>query len=375
MPELAPVDTIDLNLEDQLVPPAAEQTPPADAGASQSAGAAQPEVTPPSGLAANWMQRAQAAGLPLDGINDTEGLLNVVLDRYVQERPYSDYGRQALTHPQSQPTSGDDEDEEIEEEFNEESYFQKAWSVPKLSPGAQFALDNGAFTENDRGMIIPAAGLENHAIPYLQEISNYQASMKAQNESFRQNPVAFMAKALAPWLDNRYSGQLQTISNEIVQEHQHTAFEDRFKAEHKGWLFTPDGKALSPEGTKFKEAVAELREQGIKDPQRLANYAMKLAGINPQAAPITEVPVQSATEGKLAGRARDEQGRLLPAGTPAPPPAPVTKQQSFIDKARQQAAQTGSQQGYAEAGEFNVANDGELENMFTQGWKRHVAAA
>jgi hypothetical protein len=66
----------------------------------------------------------------------------------------------------------------------------------------------------------------------------------------------------------------------------------------------------------------------------------------------------------------------LPAGTPAPLGPPPTKQESFIDNARKQAAASSNQGSYTEAGgDYVVANEGELENMFDNAWRKHKAGA
>lgn len=357
-----PVENTDLNLEaaeettEQVT--AAEATPLVQEPVQE-----QVESTPslPQGL----MARAQQAGLPLDGINDTESLASAILDQFVQSRPYAEYGRSALSNadPRREPAYEGHQDQPEQVDFDEQDYFSKAWTVPTLSPGAEFALKHGAFTENDKGMIIPAAGLEQIALPYIKEINDYQQAQLQQNESFRQNPVKFMAEKLLPYFEHKLSGRFQEYTQERFQEHEHRNFEEKFKAENT-WLFDERG-GLSQDGVKFRDTVAQLRAQGIRDPQVLADYAIKLAGIST----TKQEPQQAAQE--VQGRVRDEHGRFVPAGKPAPAP---TKQESFIEKARRNAAAAGSQSGHGESGgDYVVANEGELENMFTAAFKKHAA--
>jgi len=119
-----------------------------------------------------------------------------------------------------------------------------------------------------------------------------------------------------------------------------------------------------------------LRNNGINDPQILANYAIKIAGINTHAgsaAPAT-TNGQPAGQGQPApntDKARDPQGRFLPAGTPAP--VPPTKQETFIDRARRHLTNSDSRGGGLNSGaDYQVANEADLENMFTDAWK-HAA--
>jgi hypothetical protein len=83
----------------------------------------------------------------------------------------------------------------------------------------------------------------------------------------------------------------------------------------------------------------------------------------------------SATNTITDQRQRDDQGRFVPAGTPAPAPPPKTKQESFIEDARRKAGAESSQGSYSSGGEFKVANDGELENLWDEAWKAHSGAA
>ncbi len=167
-------------------------------------------------------------------------------------------------------------------------------------------------------------------------------------------------------LEERLGQQFQSYT----QEQQAQTFEQQFVSEHKAWLHDANGK-LTADGVKFAETVAELREKGITDPQTLAKYALSISGVNTKPQPV-QAP---ETGGKLEGRQRDEHGRLLPAGTPAPA-VPKSKQESFIDDARRKASASSNQGSYTDTGgDAVVENEGELENMFTNEWKRHKAGA
>lgn len=391
-------EELGLNLEDQfsLTPaddagadttatnqlPAQDAGQPASDGLQPGAGSGDTPALP--SLPSSLLARAQQMGLPLDGIDSSDKLNEFLLDQFAQMRPYADYGRSALTS-QGQPgqvaqlPQGEQPDS-TENEFDEDKFFSEAWSVPKLSAGAQWALDHGALEVDERGMIVPKAGLEQVALPYVKELNDYQAAKIAQNESFANNPVRFMAEKLLPYLEHKFSGKWQGDVQQQFQQYEHQSFEKQFQQEHAAWLYTQDGRAFTPDGLRFVEAINELKASGITDPQKLADWGLKLAGINPHAgtggAPAPQQEAAPAKEGQPA------PNKSLPPKDPVTgkfmkaEEAPKTKQESFLEEARRKAgANSGSSGNYAgSGGDFKVANQGELDNMFDQAWREHAGA-
>lgn len=370
-------DDLSLNLEEQTPEVETPSTPEASLPPSQQEQAA--EATP--ALPPSLLARAQQAGLDgLDGIDSPDKFAEYLLDRYMQVQPYADYGRSALTQSGKQQLpdnqghgSADDDRDGGVDKFDENKYFSDAWQVPQLSPAASFLLEKGAFELNDLGMITPAKGYESLAMPHLQEVQAYQQSKAAQNEAFAANPVKFMAEKLLPYFEHKFSDRWQNTVQERFQEYEHQNFEAKFIEDNKAWLYTADGKAFSPEGVRFRDAVAELREQGITDPQRLANLATRLAGIDTNKA------------GAGAQEARQEADPTPAQNKSTPPKDPQTgkfvkaeksKQESFLDEMRRKA-KAGTSQGSHEASGAApvVSNDGELDAMFTKAFQEHMAGA
>lgn len=384
-------EELSLNLEDQFTnsptPAEAGETPEPQQQQAQPAPSSDgPQLgggsspTPPASLPESWTARAQQMGLPLEGIDTPEKFTDYLLDQFAQSRPYADYGRSALTNQGAQVSQPQTDkaahDEGVAEQFDEHKYFSEAWTVPELSPGAQMALKGGAFETDDRGFIVAAKGYEQFAMPYLKEINDYQQAKQVQNESFAANPVKFMAEKLLPYFEHKFSDKWQSAAQEQLQNYQQQNYEQKFIEDNKAWLYTADGKAFTPEGQKFRDTIQQLRAKGINDPETLADWGMKLAGINPSAAAAPAAPQAVAPAGTPAApdgdtRARDEHGRFLPAGTPAPKP---TKQESFLDQARRKAANGSNQGSFADTSGVVVANDGELDNMFTTAWREYAGA-
>lgn len=334
-----------------------------------------PETPQPSPVINPLFEEAKAAGLELgEDIADSDGLARFLLSQYTQQRPYAEFGRSALSgtpaHPQQNQQVADDQDrgaEETDSAFDEHKYFSEAWNVPELSPGAQWALKVGAVTTGDNGLIVAAEGPGGQAaLPYLQELNNYQQARAQLNEKFAENPVRFLAEKLLPYFENKFSSKFQELSQGSVRELEQQNFVNRFRSENASWLYNAAGTQFTEHGQRFADLVSELQSQGLADLATATQYALRIMppptkeGGDPNGQQATPAPAAPNN-----GRQRDEHGRYLPAGTPAPAP------KSFIDKAKQRAM-TGHSQLGTEA--TVVANEGDLDSMWDNAWRAHSTA-
>ena len=334
-----------------------------------------PETPPPAPVANPLFEEAKAAGLELgEDIADSDGLARFLLSQYTQQRPYAEFGRSALTSGnREQPTSHNQEaqpqakEQEAEREFDEHKFFSEAWNVPELSPGAQWALKVGAVTTGDNGLIVAAEGPGGQAaLPYLQELNNYQQARAQLNEKFAENPVRFLAEKLLPYFENKFSSKFQELSQGSVREFEQQNFVEKFRSENASWLYNAAGTQFTEHGQRFADLVTELQSQGLADLATATQYALRIMppptkeGGDPNGQQATPAPAAPNN-----GRPRDEHGRYLPAGTPAPAP------KSFIDKAKQRAM-TGHSQLGTEA--TVVANEGDLDSMWDNAWRAHSTA-
>lgn len=378
----------DGNLEDLLDPqPEApvqqESAPPPETPPQPQVGEtqAQPAV---SSLPASLASRAQAAGLPLDGINSTDSFAEAILDRYLQDRAYAEYGRSSLAgngvkaerhEPNSQPEA---EQESIEQGFDEQGHFGNLWKVAELDEASRYAVQQGIVVMGEDGLFQAKPGYESLVLPILNNINQSHIAQKEQvSKLFEGNFYQNIDKGLWPALEHRFQKMLEErLSSQFQtyeQKQSENTFIDSFQRENAAWLYGQNGQ-LSPDGVRFQEAVWELREKGITDAPTLAKYAIKIAGINTNAG----TPVQAAAAPgqnpapPTNGKARDEHGRFLPAGTPAPvPPPDKSKQETFLDRVRRQATLSDNRGGGLNSGsEYQVANEGDLENMFTDAWRQ-----
>lgn len=374
----------DGNLEDLLDPqpeapvqqeaaPPPETPPQPQVGETQ----AQPAV---SSLPASLASRAQAAGLPLDGINSTDSFAEAILDRYLQDKAYAEYGRSSLAYsPQPVAKEAVPANEQREEnEFDETGHFGNLWKVAELDEASKYAVQQGIVVMGEDGLFQAKPGYESLVLPILNNINQSHIAQKEQvSKLFEGNFYQNIDKGLWPALESRVQRMLEERLNSQFQSYEQkqseNTFVEQYQKENASWLYGPNGQ-LSPDGVRFQEAIWELREKGITDAPTLAKYAIKIAGINTNAG--TQVPA-AASPGQTPapptdGKARDEHGRFLPAGTPAPvPPPDKSKQETFLDRVRRQATLSDNRGGGLNSGsEYQVANDGDLENMFTDAWRQ-----
>lgn len=343
-----------------------------------------------SSLPASLMSRAQAAGLQLDGISSADQLAEQVLDRYLQDRAYAEYGRSSLAGngPNRQPNQPDSQDggetDPVEEAFDEQGHFSNLWNVPALDDACKYAIQNGLVVLGEDGIFQAKPGMEAHVLPLLQTINQSHLSQKELvGKLFEGNFYQNVDKGLWPafesrlnrMLDERLNGRFSDYQKQVTEQ----SFVDKFVTDNKAWLYDATGNNLSADGIKFQQTVEELRKNGITDPQVLANYAIKIAGINTHAGSAAQATAtgQPAGQGQPApnsGKARDEHGRFLPAGTPAPVPQ-KTKQESFLDKARRSVTNSDSRSGGLNSGaDYQISNEAELENLFSDAWKQAAVA-
>lgn len=351
---------------------------PSQPAASSATPPEQPALTPeqPSFATSGLYARAQAAGLPLDGIDNEGAFAEALLDRYMQDLPYAQHGRSTLSGAgkgSKQPADDEEDDDADPEGFDTDAHFGSLWQAPQINDQAKFLIQQGIVQLGDNGLYEAKTGFEAMALPVLNELNQAHVAQREQMQKlFDGNFYQNIYNGLSPALEHRFQKMLDerlaTQFQSYDQQVQASSFEKQFTEQHKAWLYQPDGR-LTADGEKFVKTVHELREQGITDPQKLADYAVKLSGVNTNPAPSQPAPATPAN----AGKPRDGQGRFLPAGTPAPV---VKKQESFIEEMRRKAAPSGNQGSYTEvAGEFVPSNEGELDNMFTNAWHAHKSGA
>lgn len=328
--------------------------------------ASQPPASP--AVSSDLLSRAQQAGFELDGIDSDSKLANFLMDRYMAERPYADYGRQSLATPQgraqTQPENEVDESGDGESQFDLDGHFNGLWSVPQLDDAAKFLVQNGVVQLNpETGLYEPKPGFETMALPVIQGLNQAHIAQKQQLQKFFDgNPYKAIYEAVLPAIKHALRPEFETHTQSQFQQYQEQTFVEKFANDNKHWLYGPDGKTLTADGQKFSQTVQELRAKGINDAQTLADYAIKLSGINTQpqqqAAPEVKVPAKDP-----------KTGRFIPQ-------QPQTKQETFIDNAKRLAAQTPSQQSFVQsaAEAYTASNEGDLDEMFTTALRQRQAA-
>jgi hypothetical protein len=333
------------------------------------------------------LERARAAGLSLDGVENHEKLSEFLLSRYEQERPYIDLGRQSLASQPSHQNAAAENDSVAEEqppEFDLDGHFNGLWSVPQIEPHAQFLIDNGAVQLNpETGLYEPKPGLEAMVLPHLNNLNQAHVSQKQNVQNlFKGNFYSNLDKGLWPAVEYRVQKLLNERINGSFQQYQQQqsaqGFERDFISQHKAWLYAADGRTFTEKGKAFTDAVAALQAHGMTDPAQLAEWAMLRIGGVPQTHAGNgqqEAGRDATAPAPNAVRAKDPvTGQFVK--TPAGTPAPVSKQESFLDSARKQAGISSNQAGYNDNGsDAVIGNNDELENMWGNAWNKHRTGA
>jgi hypothetical protein len=345
---------------------------------------AQPEATPNP-----LFEQAKAAGLQFgDDIKDEAGLAQFLLSKYQEQQPYVQYGQQYLAQqpantPAQQPANhgnvqADQDAEQDAVEFDLDGHFTNLWKANELSPQSRWAIENGIVSLGPEGIYVPKAGFEQMALPILNEVNEAHIAQKQQlGKLFEGNPYKAIYEAVLPAIKHELTKEFQQLNQQSFQSYEQQGFVEKWKQDNASWLYQPGTQNLTPEGAKFAQTVQELQEQGLSDPKKLADYAMRIAGINPtKAAPPAQAPAQQAAP--AAERPRGPDGKFLPvAAAPAVPPvAPPSKEESFLDKAKRRAAAGSNSQGYSESNPDHAvaANQGDLDSMFVNAYRQMAAA-
>jgi len=388
MPQESNIEPDESNLEDILLPPPGENSP----GEGQTEIQSTPEVQsqgqagePPvpsqpavSSLPASLVSRAKAAGLPLDNLDSTDKLAEYILDRYSQERPYADFGRSALANQGNQNRQQEQQvpdDAASEPQFDLEGHYSSSWQSHKLDAAAEYAIKHGIVELGEDGLFRAKEGYEAIALPVLNQVNQAHLSRQEQVKNlFEGNFYQNLDKVMWPAFEHRmkeaFEQRLASQFDQYRSQQEESAFVDSWQKENKHWLVDAQGN-LSPDGVKFRDTYDALSSKWNGTAQELAGYVIKIAGINTSNAAATAqqaAPAQQPSAAQTSdGRPRGPDGKFLPANQ-APPP---TKQETFIDRARRHSAATESRNlGVNNNSDYQVANEGELENMFMSAWKQ-----
>jgi hypothetical protein len=380
-----PADVV--NLEDTLIndngtapevtPTSQVATPPAQNGTPTPSGDGGPQAS----FAPALLERAKGAGLKLDGIDNHEKFSEYLLSEYERTRPYAEYGRSALAQPNNQVSQDGkpagqrvDDAHDREEAFDLDGHFNGLWNAPQLDQQANFAIQNGIVQLGDNGLYEAAPGYEAMALPILNTLNQAHIAQKEQMQNlFKGNFYKNIYEALVPALRHELSQDFTKYSQESVSQYEQEAFIEKFKADNSAILYTPDGTAFTDYGLKFNQAVEKYMAKGmsLNDAIEVAQAIVPKPQADP-AQPTQQQPANGKPAAAVDNRPRDEHGRYLPAGTPAP--VVKSKQESFMDDARRKAAASSSQQSYSEAG-GNLVTDGDPENIWSQAWNKHKGVA
>lgn len=322
-------------------------------------------------ISASLLEKAKAGGLNLEGINSDAELAEAIYDAFRQQQAV--YAQQAsVRQPEYDAGTKSKEEDRVarqdeQQAFDLGSHFSGLWKVPQMDEVSKHLINSGVVEiDPNTGAYRAKQGYEILVGPHLHNLNQAHIAHKQQlNKLFEGNFFENSWAAYQPAVEHLIAQQFQKLAGGWQNQQQITqqqaaeeAFISKFESDNAAWLFKTNilgQKSLSPEGQKFSDTVNELRQAGITDPRRLAATAMQLAGIK-----VGNESTAKAEENK-EDRERDGKGRF------------VSKQESFIDRARRQASESSNSNAYS--GDSVVANEGDLDNLWATEWRQRQSAA
>lgn len=358
--------------------PAAPQAPasPAAAAAPAQPQSSAPPAAAPAPQPSPLLAQARAAGLPLDGITTEAQLAQALLEQYQRVIPYVQIGQQFAPHitdfqsylanrgqQPAQPAAPQ------EPEWSLDSYFDKAWDVPKWENTYDFAITNGLVQRDpESGLFVPTPGAEAMVAPILTGLNQAEAQIRQQRQQlFEGNPLRNIWDKFQEPIERIIEQRVEKLVGERFQQVEQTDFVDQFENANRSWLYDAAGQPTA-QGQQFYNQIDALQQAGVTDPKTLISLAQRLAGVGvtpaAPASPAGGAPAPSPT-----------------AGAPAQPVTPEAnsqaKKDTFLNRALANAAHQPQSQGHMQSNPDApvVTGQGDLDQLFTNAFAQSKAAA
>jgi hypothetical protein len=345
--------------------------PPAAPPAAQAFAppAAPPPAAPPS--VPSVLDRARAAGLPLDGIDNEGALAGLLLERLQQMSPYVQLGQRYLTEQPGQQPAAQPEAEKPDE-WTPEKYFAEKWNAPEWDPKWDFLIEKGLVSRNAETGLWEAGmpGAEAMVMPYLGALNQADEQRRSQVSGlFQGNPYQNFYEVLREPMERAVMAKVEELLGQRFSQVEQMDSLSKFENDNRSWLFDQSGQ-YSEHGQRFIAQAQQLQAAGITDLETVLKLTTQLVPPPAQQPQGAAAPAQPAAPGPNAGKPRDEHGRFVTAPQ-TPPAAPPTPQEAFLQRAQQRASHSPSSQGYAEGAPGAPVNleQHELETLFENQWR------
>jgi hypothetical protein len=169
----------------------------------------------------------------------------------------------------------------------------------------------------------------------------------------RGNPYEKIYSALADPIEKVIEDRVERILSQRMEQSKSQDVISRFESEHGTWLYQTDPstgqRVLSDRGRQFTDKIQELREQGIRSPEKLLEYAQQMTGIAPSQ-PQQPAAVQNTG---VAPKAKQ-------------PVSQEAQQQTFLEGAQRRAQHSPSARGRVSEDAPQVMTMGDLESLFVR---------
>lgn len=301
----------------------------------------------------NLLSQARQYGVSTDGVASEAELANKVMARMQEMQPYVQYANDLIPHAdeiRDYLAAKEKPAAPVEDEWNEEKYFQTQYGGPTFTAAHQQAVDTGIVTRDpDTGLWIAQPGFEVAAGSLLGEMNAAQQhSAKFWQQQTRGNPLHSTYKAIQEPLMRQVKAYVQEFIGGHDQQAQLRNNINSFEQKNAEWMYQPGTKTLTQHGSQFMSSISDLKSAGVSDPQTLVSMAMRMIGGPPQLSPPTPAPVAAPVPAPVAAEI---------------PPVP---QKTFLEQAKKRASHSPSA---ATESQPQVVDSGDLQSMFTRAFK------
>jgi hypothetical protein len=346
--------------------PTAPSTPPTD-GAQPTA----KEIT-------DALEQARQLGVDVTQFSDGASLVRGMYQAVQNMQPYARLGQQAAAEwdEYQEWKSGRQQAAPVapaakEGEFDLDAHFREAWGVPDWKQEWTAAETRGMVRKDEAGNWVPAPGHEAAAAAVAYQMNDHDAARAQAIEGLfvKGNPFKTFHAKLQPVIERQVQEAAARLIEERFAQQQYDQYVAQLTAEFTPYRETPWGQAVLAH-------VNMLEQNGMRDPQRVYETALKLAGPRPDqqapakpAAPAaTAAPTPAAEPVATPDQQlpplpvgysysiRDQQGRLLSAEQAA-----ALQKQSFLDKAARASHTPGTANTPAD---MRTVSEAEMNNFF-----------
>lgn len=235
-------------------------------------------------------------------------------------------------------------------EWDPDRYFEEKWGA-SWSPEYDQAISQGIVVQDEKtGKYVAAPGYDVVAAPILPKLNEAHQKVVSKWQSITKgNLYKDVYQATRDPIMREVERLVEERMSQVQQQTSAQDYAQQFDEQNADWMYQEDPVTKSyvptPEGQRLIKAVQVMYRQGETDAKRAISEALEITGLADRV-------------GKKAAKAVAAPAKQEPKETQSP-------QQSFLEKARQNAyAPNASGPGTDPA--FQVNSEADLNNLFVR---------